>query len=259
MTKNITAIIRPNERYTEISSGDMTRIAGVAKETSNSQNIHLAIAEIPPGKSSSPHLHLNCESAIYVLSGEGIFVAGKKLEKHNKIQTGDFIYVPPDAPHKPINISNEASLLLLVARNQPTEIVKEIKNENELSKNYKQNNDCTVISSEHSETQSSETEKVNVGVSKNTSNSKSIYMSKIELLPGISTLPHKHSDFETAIFINSGKGLFISNNKLDSHFSVTKEDFIYIPEKFNHKISNVDSNNSLTMIVARNNIDHNIV
>ena len=79
MTKNITAIIRPNERYTEISSGDMTRIAGVAKETSNSQNIHLAIAEIPPGKSSSPHLHLNCESAIYVLAGEGVFVAGKKL------------------------------------------------------------------------------------------------------------------------------------------------------------------------------------
>ena len=44
MTKNIRTIIKPNERYTEISSGDMTRIAGVAKETSNSKNIHLAVA-----------------------------------------------------------------------------------------------------------------------------------------------------------------------------------------------------------------------
>ena len=259
MTKNIRTIIKPNERYTEISSGDMTRIAGVAKETSNSKNIHLAVAEIPPGKSSSPHLHLNCESAIYVLAGEGVFVAGKKLDKHNKINEGDFIYVPPDAPHKPINVSNETSLLLLVARNQPTEIVKEIKNENELSINYEQNNDCTVIHSQDTESNASEDKNIIVGVSKSTSNSKAIHMAKIELLSGTSTIPHKHLDSETAIFIQSGKGLFIANDKLDSHLSFTKEDFIYIPEKFNHKISNVDSNNSLSMIVARNNINHNIL
>ena len=259
MNKHVTTIIRPYERYTEISSGDMTRIAGVAKETSNSKNIHLAIAEIPPSKSSSPHLHLNCESAIYVLAGEGIFVSGKKLDKHNKIKAGDFIYVPADAPHKPINISNKNPLLLLVARNQPTEIVQEIKDENELSKNFKQHNDCTVIHSQCTENKSSEIGKVNIGVSKNTSNSKAIYMSKIVLSPGISTTPHKHSDFETAIFINSGKGLFISNNKLDSHVSISKEDFIYIPEKFNHKLSNIDSNNSLSLIIARNNTDHNIL
>ena len=42
MNKHVTTIIRPHERYTEISSGDMTRIAGVAKETSNSKNINLA-------------------------------------------------------------------------------------------------------------------------------------------------------------------------------------------------------------------------
>ena len=84
-------------------------------------------------------------------------------------------------------------------------------------------------------------------------------MAKIELLSGNSTIPHKHLDSETAIFIQSGKGLFIANDKLDSHLSFTKEDFIYIPEKFNHKISNVDSNNSLSMIVARNNINHNIL
>ncbi len=51
----------------------------------------------------------------------------------------------------------------------------------------------------------------------------------------------------------------ISNNKLDSHVSISKEDFIYIPEKFNHKLSNIDSNNSLSLIIARNNIEHNIL
>ncbi len=30
------SIIKPKERYIEISSGDMTRIAGISKETTNS-------------------------------------------------------------------------------------------------------------------------------------------------------------------------------------------------------------------------------
>ena len=34
---NIKSIIKPRERYTEISSGDMTRVAGVSKETTNSK------------------------------------------------------------------------------------------------------------------------------------------------------------------------------------------------------------------------------
>ena len=36
---NIKSIIKPRERYTEISSGDMTRVAGVSKETTNTRNI----------------------------------------------------------------------------------------------------------------------------------------------------------------------------------------------------------------------------
>ena len=37
---NIKSIIKPRERYTEISSGDMTRVAGVSKETTNSRCCH---------------------------------------------------------------------------------------------------------------------------------------------------------------------------------------------------------------------------
>ncbi len=87
--------------------------------------IHLAIATIPPHCESSPHYHVNCESAIYVLAGSGRFVVGKQLEQSLPIGPGDFIYVPPDAVHQPVNDSATEPLQLIVARNTPVEIVVE--------------------------------------------------------------------------------------------------------------------------------------
>ncbi|HZA24264.1 MAG TPA: cupin domain-containing protein [Dehalococcoidia bacterium] len=117
-------VIHPNELETEIHSGAMTRLAGVSEGLVGASGIHLAIATIPPGCSSSPHYHVNCESAIYVLKGQGRFIVGQDLEIELPISPGDFIYVPPDAVHQPVNDGPEP-MELIVARNAPVEIVKE--------------------------------------------------------------------------------------------------------------------------------------
>ena len=83
----------------------------------------MAIATIPPGCASSPHYHVNCESAIYVVSGNGRFLSGLGLEKSDAIAKGDFIYVPPNSVHQPINDSESETMELIVARNTPVEIV----------------------------------------------------------------------------------------------------------------------------------------
>lgn len=85
----------------------------------------MAIATIPPGCASSPHYHVNCESAIYVVKGKGRFLTGQKLEKALEIGPGDFIYVPPDSVHQPVNDSLSEPMELIVARNAPVEIVVE--------------------------------------------------------------------------------------------------------------------------------------
>ena len=118
-------VIHPNEMEVEVSSGGMTREAGVSKGLVGAEGIHLALATIPPGCASSPHYHVNCESAIYVLRGTGRFVVGPHLDRSLPIGLGDFIYVPPDAVHQPINDSLAEPLELLVARNAPVEIVGE--------------------------------------------------------------------------------------------------------------------------------------
>lgn len=118
-------VIHPDGLEVDLSSGAMTRLAGVSEGLVGSSGIHLAIATIPPGCASSPHYHVNCESAIYVLAGSGRFVVGEQLEQSLPIGPGDFIYVPPDAVHQPVNDSETEPLQLIVARNTPVEIVVE--------------------------------------------------------------------------------------------------------------------------------------
>ena len=118
-------VIHADEYEVEISSGNMTRLAGVSKALVGTEGIHLAVATIPPACASSPHYHVNCESAIYVVKGTGRFLTGKKLENELPIGPGDFIYVPPDAVHQPVNDSLSEPMELIVARNTPVEIVVE--------------------------------------------------------------------------------------------------------------------------------------
>ena len=108
----------------EINYGSMTRFAGVSEHLSNATNIHMALADIPMGRCSTTHYHTNCESAIYVLSGSGIFVHGDNMDIEDEISAGDFVFVPAGALHQPVN-TGDTTLKLIVARNTPTEIVEE--------------------------------------------------------------------------------------------------------------------------------------
>ena len=117
-------IIKAHDREVEVSSGDMTRLAGVSAGLVGAQGIHLALAIIPPGRRSSPHWHTNCESAIYISRGRGRFLAGEDLQTELEFESGDFIYVPQDALHQPVNDGTEP-VEMVVARNTPVELVQE--------------------------------------------------------------------------------------------------------------------------------------
>ena len=118
-------VVKKGNLEVEISSGSMTRLAGVSEGLVGAEGIHLAVATIPPGCASSPHHHVNCESAIYVSKGKGRFLTGPTLGTTLDIEEGDFLYVPQNSIHQPINDSLTDPMELIVARNTPIEIVEE--------------------------------------------------------------------------------------------------------------------------------------
>ena len=118
-------IIHPDQREVEIASGAMTRIAGVSEALTGATGIHLATATIPAGCASGAHRHVNCESALYIISGHGTFMVGEQLREAIPFGPGDFIFVPPGAAHQPM-ADTAGDVEMIVARNTPVEIVEAV-------------------------------------------------------------------------------------------------------------------------------------
>ena len=66
-------------------------------------------------------MHRGYETAIYVLEGRVETRYGAGLRKSVIHEAGDFIFIPADVPHQPVNLSNTEPARALVARNDPNE------------------------------------------------------------------------------------------------------------------------------------------
>lgn len=71
--------------------------------------------------SATPHYHDGFETAIYVLEGEVETRYGAGLAKSVVNKPGDFIFIPADVPHQPVNLSADEPARALVARNDADE------------------------------------------------------------------------------------------------------------------------------------------
>ena len=105
-------------------SGAMSRSTAIAGDTCGSTAIFTVLSRLAPGLRSSAHVHTNCESSIYVVSGRGSVQTGVHLDKMLAIQPGDFLFVPPGAPHVVVN-EGEEDLVLVVSRNTAEEHVED--------------------------------------------------------------------------------------------------------------------------------------
>ncbi len=109
-------VVKADEKEVDVASGAMTRMAGVSASLVGAQGIHLAVATLPAGSRSSAHWHTNCESAIYITRGRGRFLVGERLEESLDFEAGDFIYVPAEALHQPVNDGPEPVEMVVVVR-----------------------------------------------------------------------------------------------------------------------------------------------
>jgi len=75
---------------------------------------------IPPGTRGMPHFHADCETAIYVVSGEAEVWHGPGLHSRAAVRAGDFMYIPPGTPHLAVNRGDVTSIAV-AARTDPAD------------------------------------------------------------------------------------------------------------------------------------------
>lgn len=94
---------------------------GISGQTAGSHGLCLNLIVIPPGGAAEPHIHRGYETAIYLLEGRVLTRWGANLEHSTINEAGDFLYIPADVPHQPVNLSDTAPARALVARNDANE------------------------------------------------------------------------------------------------------------------------------------------
>ena len=111
--------IRPE--MTTMTKQQLPNFIGVSGSTAGAKHLSMNIVVIPPGGAAKPHIHLGYETAIYVLSGRVETRFGPGLSQSVINEEGDFIFIPADLPHQPVNLSSTQPARAIVARNDPNE------------------------------------------------------------------------------------------------------------------------------------------
>ena len=94
----------------------MNRAAAINFARVGAEKLWAGTVTIHAGAKTGAHHHGELESVIYVLKGRARMRWGEALEFVAEAGPGDFIYVPPFAPHQEINASDDQPLECVLVR-----------------------------------------------------------------------------------------------------------------------------------------------
>lgn len=112
-------VVRPSQET--MTKQKLPNFVGVSGTTAGSHAISMNLVVIPPGSAAIPHFHKGYETAVYMMKGRVETRYGRNLEHSMITEEGDFIYIPADLPHQPINHSETEPAYAIVARNDANE------------------------------------------------------------------------------------------------------------------------------------------
>ena len=111
-------------------SGDTTQTSGMRRleaisgKTVGSEKLWMGETHVATSTSSGDHHHGEAETAIYVVAGHPRFVfAEGDREVVIEAHPGDYVYVPPYAPHREENPSSAEEAVVVIARSTQEAIV----------------------------------------------------------------------------------------------------------------------------------------
>ena len=117
-------IIRDALSSDTTQTSGMTRLEAISGKTVGSEKIWMGETHVAPATKSGDHHHGEAETAIYVVSGHPVFVFAED-DREVRIETkpGDYVFVPPYAPHREENPADDETAVVVIARSTQDGIV----------------------------------------------------------------------------------------------------------------------------------------
>jgi uncharacterized RmlC-like cupin family protein len=102
----------------------MTRREAISGATVGSRQVWMGQTHVAPHTNSGDHHHGDAETAIYVLAGHPVFVfADGDTEVRLATEPGDYVFVPPWAPHREENPTGEDAVVVIARSSQKGVVV----------------------------------------------------------------------------------------------------------------------------------------
>jgi uncharacterized RmlC-like cupin family protein len=112
--------VRSTELNTDTTqTGGMRRREAISGKTVGSEKVWMGETHVAPQTNSGDHHHGDAETAIYVVSGHPVFVfADGDEEVRLETGPGDYVFVPPWAPHREENPTSEDAVVVIARSSQ---------------------------------------------------------------------------------------------------------------------------------------------
>ena len=97
----------------------MDRREAISGKLTGATKVWMGQTHVAPRTNSGDHHHGEAETAIYVLSGHPVFVFPEgDREIRLATEPGDYVFVPPYAPHREENPTGEEAVVILARSSQ---------------------------------------------------------------------------------------------------------------------------------------------
>jgi uncharacterized RmlC-like cupin family protein len=104
----------------------MIRSAAISGPLTGARSLWMGTTVLPPATNSGDHHHGESETGIFVVSGSPVFVfrdPGTGSLTRLEPGPGDFVWVPPQVPHREENPSSDTEAVVVIARSTQEAIV----------------------------------------------------------------------------------------------------------------------------------------
>jgi uncharacterized RmlC-like cupin family protein len=125
VTRNRVRHIKASEISSDTAQSEgMRRFAALNGRSVGSEKLWMGETHVSPSAASSNHHHGEAETAIYVRSGNPVFVFHDGVQEVSICaEPGDYVFVPPYLPHREENPDPDTPAEVVIARSTQEAIV----------------------------------------------------------------------------------------------------------------------------------------